>query len=194
MSRTKSHLEDSQYFFEKLLGNLRFNKVINQVPKDSQVLDMGCGYQGTLLQLLEPKISQGIGVDISVSKEIKNPKLNLVQHDLNQTLPFPSDRFDVVISLANLEHLSNSKEAFLEMHRVMKPGGFLLLTTPTPLAKPVLEFLSYELKIISEEEIRDHKTYFNRDLLITYCKMVGYSWWEHRYFQMGMNNFLKAQK
>ncbi len=194
MSRTKSHLEDKQFFFEKLLGILRFSKVINQVPEDSHVLDLGCGYHGTLLKLLEPRISQGIGIDISVAEKGKNPKLNLIQHDLNKELPLPNNQFDVVISLANLEHLNNSKGAFLEMHRVLKPGGFLLLTTPTPLAKPVLEFLSYELKIISEEEIRDHKTYFNRKLLIDYCKMVGYSWWEHRYFQMGMNNFLRAQK
>ncbi len=76
----------------------------------------------------------------------------------------------------------------------MKPGGFLLLTTPTPFARPVMEFLSYELKIISEEEISDHKTYFKRQMLENYCKMVGFSHWEHEYFQMGMNNFLKAVK
>jgi SAM-dependent methyltransferase len=194
MARSKAHLEDNQLFFEKLLGNMRFNKIINQVPQDATVLDAGCGYHGTLLKRLEPKISQGIGVDISVNQQVKNHKLNLIQHDLNQTLPLANDQFDVVISLANLEHLENSRGAFQEMHRVMKPGGFLLLTTPTPLAKPVLEFLSYDLKIISEEEIRDHKIYFNRDLLATYCRMAGFSWWEHRYFQMGMNNFLRAQK
>ncbi len=194
MARSKAHLEDNQLFFEKLLGSMRFNKIINQVPKDAAVLDVGCGYHGTLLKRLEPKISQGIGVDISVNQQVKNHKLNLIQHDLNQTLPLSSDQFDVVISLANLEHLENSRGVFQEMHRVMKPGGFLLLTTPTPLAKPVLEFLSYDLKILSEAEIRDHKIYFNRDLLVTYCRMAGFSSWEHRYFQMGMNNFLRAQK
>lgn len=194
MARTKSHSEETQYFFEKILSQMRFNKVIRLVPKNSDVLDLGCGYDGLLLRLLEPKISRGVGVDISVRKEKISPKLRLIQHDLNQALPLGNEQFDVVISLANLEHLENYHGNFLEMHRVIKPGGFLLLTTPTPLAKPVLEFLSYDLKIISEEEIRDHKVYFNRKMLESYCQMVGFSWWEHRYFQVGMNNFLMAVK
>jgi SAM-dependent methyltransferase len=164
------------------------------VPHNSEVLDLGCGYYGSLLRFLEPKISFGVGVDISVGQESTSPKLKLVKHDLNKDLPFPNDRFDVVISLANLEHLENSEGVFQEIHRVMKSGGILLLTTPTPFAKPVLEFLSYEVKIISEEEIRDHKTYFKRDMLESYCKMVGFSHWEHKYFQVGMNNFLRAVK
>jgi SAM-dependent methyltransferase len=194
MLRAKSHSEDTQYFFEKILSQMRFNKIIRFVPENSDVLDLGCGYYGSLLRFLEPKISFGVGVDISVNQEVGSPKLRLVKHDLNMALPFPNDRFDVVISLANLEHLENSQGAFQEIHRVMKPGGFLLLTTPTPFAKPVLEFLSYQLKFISEEEIRDHKTYFKGDMLKDYCKMVGFSQWEHRYFQVGMNNFLKAVK
>jgi SAM-dependent methyltransferase len=194
MLRTKSHSEDNQYFFEKILSQMRFNKIIRFVPENSDVLDLGCGYHGLLLRFLEMKISFGVGVDISVNQEVRSPKLRLVKHDLNKALPFPNDRFDVVISLANLEHLENSRGVFQEIHRVMKPGGLLLLTTPTPFAKPVLEFLSYELKIISEEEIRDHKTYFQRQMLENYCKMVGFSYWEHKYFQIGMNNFLRAVK
>lgn len=194
MARTKSHSEDTQYFFEKILSQMRFKKVTRLVPKNSDVLDLGCGYHGNLLRILESKISSGVGVDISVTKEIKSQKLRLIQHNLNQTLPFKNEKFDVVISLANLEHLENYWGNFLEIHRVLKPGGFLLLTTPTPFAKPVLEFLSYDLKIISEKEIRDHKIYFNGKMLESYCQILGFSWWEHRYFQWGMNNFLKAVK
>jgi SAM-dependent methyltransferase len=194
MLRAKSHSEDTQYFMERILSQMRFKKIIQYVPYNSSVLDLGCGYYGSLLQFLEPKISFGVGVDISVNLEAGSPKLRLVKHDLNKALPLENDRFDVVISLANLEHLENYQGVFQEFHRVMKPGGFLLLTTPTPFAKPVLEFLSYEMKIISEEEIRDHKTYFNRDMLENYCRRVGFSHWEHKYFQVGMNNFLKAVK
>ena len=36
------------------------------------------------------------------------------------------------------------------------------MTTPTRIAKPVLEFLSYRLHLINEDEIREHKHYFNK--------------------------------
>lgn len=64
--------------------------------------------------------------------------------------------------LAVIEHLSYPIEMLKEIERVLKPSGILLLTAPSHLAKPVLEFLSYRLHIIDEREIRDHKRYYNK--------------------------------
>jgi len=45
-------------------------------------------------------------------------------------LPFPEGRFDVVIASHVLEHLENAKEALADWHRVLAPGGVLLLGVP----------------------------------------------------------------
>ena len=45
---------------------------------------------------------------------------------------------------------------------MLKPGGLLVLTVPSWRAKPVLEFLSFRLGIVSRAEIEDHKRYFDR--------------------------------
>jgi ubiquinone/menaquinone biosynthesis C-methylase UbiE len=53
----------------------------------------------------------------------------LIQGDA-QSLPFGNDSFDLVVSCETIEHLPDVGAAMKEMHRVTKPGGKLLLTTP----------------------------------------------------------------
>ncbi|TSD03038.1 MAG: type 11 methyltransferase [Parcubacteria group bacterium Athens0714_26] len=129
-----------------------------------------------------------------VNKNNLSPKISLISHDLNQVLPFEENSFDVAVSLANLEHLENPTKNINEIFRVLRPGGLLLLTTPTIYAKPVLEFLSFKLKIVSEEGVRDHKNYFTREKLIGILKNAGFASVRHRYFQLFMNSFIYARK
>ena|SRR3990172_3969310 len=194
MPRETSHFQDTEPFLEKFLCKMRFKKIMHRISPKSEILDLGCGYNANFLRSIESKISYGVGIDISVNKNINGGKIKLLEHDLSHQLPIPEKRFDIVTSLANLEHLNNPEIVFGEIYRVLKVGGLLFLTTPSIYAKPVLEFLSFELKLISEHEIRDHKNYFNRQILADYCKSVGFHTWDHRYFQMGMNNLLIAQK
>lgn len=194
MQRSVSHFEKKEPFFEKLLCTLRFKKVIRHIPVESKILDLGCGYNGKLLCAVKSRITTGFGIDISVNPDFQDDKISLIEHDLAFPLPFSDDEFDVVTSLANLEHLHNPKETLKEVYRVLKPGGILLLTVPSTYSKPVLEFLAFKLGLISEQEIRDHKQYANRKILNGYCEMIGYSSWKQKYFQLWMNNFLIARK
>lgn len=45
-------------------------------------------------------------------------------------LPFANDVFDVVFCGETIEHLIDPDHLLDEMHRVLKPGGLLILTTP----------------------------------------------------------------
>jgi len=45
-------------------------------------------------------------------------------------LPFADGRFDTVVSFEVLEHVPDSRVTLTELHRVLKPGGVLILTTP----------------------------------------------------------------
>ncbi len=190
----KSHFQDKEPIMEGLLSYFRFSKIARHIVKNSKVLDLGCGYNGFFLRKNRDKISSGVGIDMLVDKNYLDSKIKLISHDLNQALPFKENFFDVAVSLANLEHLENPVKNINEIFRVLKPGGLLLLTTPTIYAKPVLEFLSFKLKLVSEEGVRDHKNYFTREKLIGILKNAGFSFVKHRYFQLFMNNFIYARK
>ncbi|ETD27881.1 class I SAM-dependent methyltransferase [Helicobacter canis] len=97
--------------------------------------------------------------------------------------------------LAVLEHLHHPQAMLEEIARVLKPNGILLLTVPSHLAKPVLEFLAFRLKIVSEAEIADHKRYYNkRDLRELVASVPELTLTKHKYFQLGMNNFCIIHK
>lgn len=191
--RKKSHLEGTEPFFDKILSSLRFKKVEKYIEPDSKILDLGCGYNGRLLAKLETKIKSGVGIDISVNANYQNQKIQLIAYDLNANLPLQGGEFDFVVSLANLEHLENPKKMLEEIYRVLKPGGKLLLTTPSTYGKPVLEFLA-AVGLVSKQEIRDHKNYFSKKILLDHCREIGFSSCRHKYFQLGMNNYLIAKK
>ncbi len=62
--------------------------------------------------------------------------------DLTVGLPFPDEAFDVVVAVEVAEHIHDHGVFFRECHRVLKPGGRLMVTTPNILSlKSRLRFL-----------------------------------------------------
>jgi SAM-dependent methyltransferase len=76
----------------------------------------------------------------------------------------PDESLDVIVCSAVLEHLWDPEACIAQLHRVLAPGGVLLVAVPSWLGKTVLEFLAFKLKL-SADEMDDHKRYFDpRDL------------------------------
>jgi SAM-dependent methyltransferase len=194
MKRIKSFSINSSSPLDKLIGYLRFKKIMDKILPNSTVLDLGCGLDGFLLQKIRHKIIKGTGIDLEVSATFHDNKIKLISHDLDKDLPLEKDCFDFVISLASIEHLNCPNNMLKEIYRVLKPNGILLLTTPTTYAKPVLEFMAFKLNIINKNEIIDHKKYFTKKELETLCKNIGFSQYKYKYFQAFMNGFLFAKK
>jgi len=191
--RQNAHGQGKEPFLEKILLHYRIFKVSRHINPDSNILDIGCGFNAKLLQEIEYKIRKGVGIDLAVSPDFCSNKIILMDCYLINELPFQDNEFNVVTSLANLEHFDNPINILKEIYRVLKPNGILLLTAPSIYAKPVLEFLC-RFNLISKQEIIDHKMYFTKKILIDYSRQAGFSLIEHNYFQLGMNNFLIAKK
>lgn len=194
MARTESFSINNGSALDKFIGQLRFKKIINKIPEGTRVLDLGCGLNGLFLQKIQSTVNEGTGIDLEINDNFENNKIKLISHNLDNTLPLQDNYFDIVTSLANLEHLNKPELVLQEIYRVLKPGGLLLLTTPTVYSKPVLEFMAFKLGIISKEEISDHKKYFTKIELESSCKNIGFSEYKYSYFQLFMNGFLIAKK
>jgi ubiquinone/menaquinone biosynthesis C-methylase UbiE len=104
-----------------------------QINKGSKVLDLGCG-NGRVIDILEKFNINYTGLDISENliklAQKKYPEKEFIVSDLLKT-PFSDNEFDYVLSLATLHHIPSEEQrlnALLEINRVLKPGGIILIT------------------------------------------------------------------
>ncbi|MCE1246083.1 MAG: class I SAM-dependent methyltransferase [Firmicutes bacterium] len=166
------------------------------IPPDSVVCDIGCGPHGKLLFDAEDKIRAGYGFD-NLVEDRNTEKITLKRFNLEKDrIPLEDETADAAVSLAVLEHLDNPLHVLKEIYRILKPGGILLLTTPTPAAKPVLEFLAYKAGLVSRREIDEHKHYFNKKELMEIMAEAGFSKEKVKAdtFQFGFNNRVVGYK
>ena len=138
---------------------MRFKKVKKHIPKDSAVCDIGCGSDACFLKNISGLIKHGVGLDKDI-KEYKDSKIELRNLEVFERIPLEGEKFDVITMMAALEHMDYPQEVLKESFRILKKEGKLIMTTPTPLSKSILEILAFKLRLINKESIRDHKNYF----------------------------------
>lgn len=90
-------------------------------------------------------------------------------------LQFPDHKFDYIICNHVMEHIINDAKGFMEMKRVLKPEGTLVLTIPVKWDRDTLEDENIKTK---EDRIRyygqeDHVRYYGKDIVEKLC-MFGF--------------------
>lgn len=185
---------------EKLLTHLRTRKVL-AYTQDAVVLDFGCGAHLKTLRTIGNRANARYGID-SVFKgrdAFTTPDQISVSgafSQLSQMLKEHKRTINRIVSLACFEHLEAQelKSVLRELHKVSSDDAVLIGTVPTPPAKPVLEFLSYKLRLIDPTQIEDHKVYYNRRTLENALLGTGWTMQKYRTFQIGMNSFFVFHK
>ncbi len=132
-SHQESHLRNYLPFVERY------------VPKGARVLKLGIG-SGLSALSLSQRGYEVVGIDISLRflKEISShtgPHFRIVEADVLD-LPFSDASFDAVTSLYLLEHITDVERALLEMMRVLRKGGLLLIKSPN-LLSPYTSFIKF---------------------------------------------------
>jgi 2-polyprenyl-3-methyl-5-hydroxy-6-metoxy-1,4-benzoquinol methylase len=86
-----------------------------------------------------------------------------------------------------IEHVERPDVLAAEAHRVLKPGGVLVVTTPAAQAKPILELISKRLRLIDPAEILDHKRYYRPATLRSELAAAGFEEVDVTRFELGLN-------
>lgn len=97
------------------------------------VLEIGCG-EGRGLDLLAPASDQYTALDkiqeIIDRLQSAYPKIKFIQGNIPPMSMLEDNTYDVVISFQVIEHIKDDKGYLEEIHRILKPGGKAIITTP----------------------------------------------------------------
>jgi SAM-dependent methyltransferase len=95
----------------------------------ASVLEAGCG-RTTRLARFHDRIDRLVGVDLDEAGGRTNPSVDeFLVADLCGRLPFDDGAFDLVYANFVVEHLERPQAAFAEWHRILRPGGSVVLVT-----------------------------------------------------------------
>ena len=182
---------------EPVFRELRFGVALKDLKKlldeSSVIFNYGCGPEAKFYSYLLDKnirFKKYYGFDPLLKKDILDKKL-LITSDWNR---IKTRKFDLITMFAVIEHLLYPDFDFGPILRQLKGNGYLILTTPSKLAKPVLEFLSYKLGLVSRREIEEHQHYFNLLEIEYLFRKYGLIIMKNRLFELRMNNYVLLKK
>ena len=113
-----------------------------RVHARGELLDMGCGRK-PFAPLFAGRITRYWGTDLSVSPYLGAARLDAFARAEAQ--PFRDASFDTVMGLSMLTYLPEPVRMIREAHRVLKPGGILILefTQMVPLHDEPYDFFRF---------------------------------------------------
>lgn len=137
--------------FEYLCYSKHVVGIVEGIPKNQSVLEVGCG-DGKIMNLLSNK--EAVGVDLSekaiVFARAFNPELKFILGDANDI----EETFDIILAVEVLEHIPDdiSADFWKTLHSRLNVGGRLIISVPS-VNKPLIQkhFRHYNMEVIEKE-------------------------------------------
>jgi SAM-dependent methyltransferase len=124
-------LEDRHWWF---VGRRRIVKhllKVMQLPKNTRILDLGCGTGGNLAMLAQFGQVLGAELDAQAAQLARARGVaSVVRGRLPDGLPLAPGRFQCVTLLDVLEHIADDQAVLRAVRELLAPDGCLLLTVP----------------------------------------------------------------
>jgi SAM-dependent methyltransferase len=102
--------------------------------KNGRLLDVGGGtgdFTAEIVNILGIKEAVIVDINEYALRQASSKGLKAIKVDITrEPLPFPDNYFDVVVMVEVVEHLYDPDYAISEVRRVLKPGGFIVISTP----------------------------------------------------------------
>lgn len=178
-------------FTDRLLQKWRISKARPYVPHGARVLDIGCANGEFYFQV--PDITEYVGIDPGIECSVHRGGFHLFKGCFPAALP--DDRpFDTIVMLAALEHIPPTEHPELAAGcaRLLKPGGRLVLTVPSPLVDHILAVLCF-LRLADGIAIEQHHGYDARRTPDVFSA-AGLTLVRWKRFQLGLNNLFVFEK
>ena len=172
--------ESSIESWEKMMKPVfyRAANLLGRYKRDGRLLDVGTGF-GFFLAEVKKKGWETVGVEIS-QKAMDYARgvlgLNIHPGPLEK-IGFPGNHFDAVTGFYVIEHLSHPMDFLRECHRILKPGGLLLLRYPhtTPI-KNLLQLFGIQNRLY---DLPAHLSDFSPRMIQQCLEKIGFRKFYH---------------
>ncbi len=154
------------FVVQRIWHELKLDLIKRVMPPLSHddILDIGCG-SGNITNYLATKSKTVIGVDANndavlyAQKTFGKYGLSFKYAQIDK-MNFHSNTFTKIYILELIEHIyvEQIKELFLECHRLLKPGGTILLTTPNkrslwPIIEKTMDLLRLAPRLSGDQHV-----------------------------------------
>jgi 2-polyprenyl-3-methyl-5-hydroxy-6-metoxy-1,4-benzoquinol methylase len=108
-------------------------KALNQLNSGGVLVDVGCG-SGRLWSFVGDRVDRYLGVDV-IRYDGLPEAIEFIPFDLDSgKVSLADGSADLVCAVEVIEHLENPRAFVRELVRLVKPGGFVIVTTPNQLS------------------------------------------------------------
>jgi SAM-dependent methyltransferase len=176
------------------LRQLRF-KASNRWLLGPRILDYGCGV-GLYAGQIPPDYTY-VGCEsnpaIVAMARANDPSLTIIPGDIVRDgelfEAYRETPFDSIVLLAVVEHIAQPREALARLREILKPGGRLIMTTPAPIGKQVLD-VTGTLGLSSRESHEEHQDLLGKADLLDLLAATGYQLEHYSRFLAGLNQIV----
>ena len=134
------------------------------LPRPARVLDAGCGSGRNMEELAA--LGEVVGLEPSEASlaAARARDVGAVVHGSLERAPFDDGEFDLATALDVIEHIDDDHAALVELRRVVRPGGFLLVTVP-----------AYPALWGPHDEANHHRRRYTRRALLGVAASAGWT-------------------
>lgn len=177
---------------DRYLQRVRINKAKKFIRKNDVVLDIG-SVDGVMFEALRGTIKAGFGIDPILTDTVKTDLYTLIPGYFPDACP-QNQTFDCITMLAVLEHIPPQVQQQLAVncHKLLNPGGRVIITVPSPQVDYILEVLT-KLKLIEGMSLEEHYG-FNASQTPQVFPAPYFKLLHKHSFQLGLNNFFVFEK
>jgi SAM-dependent methyltransferase len=177
---------------DRFIQRWRMRCAAAHLPPRARVIDVGA-YHGELFAYLGDRLTEGFGIEPLLTRPIQSAHYS-VQPGYFPVIAPATGGWDAVTLLAVLEHIPPAQQTLIAdaSARLLKPGGKVIITVPSPAVDAILATLRF-LRLIDGMSLEQHYGFNPADTLRVFAA-PHFRLHRRETFQLGLNHLFVFER